>query len=183
MTNSFVESGIEFDFEKAQSSEKFDQQQQSVSSDPILEGMKFVDFLVEEEPELLLIEIKNPSVSPTSPAGQFHIDARRKEIAKDLANKNLINKELVPKARDSFTFLHLMEKDTKPIKYIVYIGLEKVPVDLKLIPAFIDRLRKRLAQEALEPWKRKYATECQVIISLEKWNKAFPNYPAIPANR
>ncbi|MBW8004080.1 MAG: hypothetical protein FVQ80_19175, partial [Planctomycetes bacterium] len=53
----FMEGALEFDFSSALSAEKLDDHKIF----PPIEGMKFVDFLIEEKSMLILIEVKDPS--------------------------------------------------------------------------------------------------------------------------
>ncbi len=66
--------------------------------------MKFVDLVIERERDILLVEIKDPSHS-RSP------DKERNSYLKRLANNSVLADELTPKARDSYLYLHLMERD------------------------------------------------------------------------
>lgn len=65
--------------------------------------MKFVDLVIERERDILLIEIKDPSHSKSP-------DENRTQYLKSLADNSILTQELTPKARDSYLYLHLMEK-------------------------------------------------------------------------
>ena len=163
------EGELEFDFSKALSVEKLDKQERNVPSGQIPHGMSLVDFVVEERHRFLLIEVKDPSQAevPTSNRGMF---------AENLLNDALIHKNLVPKARDSYAFLHLMERNIKPFLYVVLLGLEKVSIDQQLLPGFKDRLLRRVRHEADVPWKLHYVTDC-VVATISNWANVFPDYP------
>jgi len=134
-------------------------------------NMKFVDLVIERENEVLLVEIKDPSHS-NSP------DLEQKKYYKRLADNSVLTQELTPKVRDSYLFLHLMERDNKPFKYIVLIGLDAFDADLQkgLLSGFKDRLLTDIRCEAYEAWKRQHIADCAVL-SVESWNKKFPEWP------
>ena len=71
-----------------------------------------------------------------------------------------------------------MERDGKPFKYIVLIGLDAFdPSQQKAVLAgFKDRLMADIRCEAYEAWKRKHIADCAVL-SVETWNKNFPKWP------
>lgn len=133
--------------------------------------MKFVDLVIERDADILLVEIKDPSHSKSP-------DKERNSYLKRLSDNSILTQELTPKARDSYTFLHLMEKDEKPFKYIVLIGLDAFdPAQQKAVLAgFKDRLMADIRCEAYEAWKRKHIADCAVL-SVDAWNQIFPNWP------
>ena len=81
------------------------------------EKMKFVDLVIERENDVLLVEIKDPSHGKCPPA-------ERDAYYQRLKDNSVLKTELTPKARDSYTYLHLMKRDSKPFKYVVLIGLD-----------------------------------------------------------
>jgi len=135
------------------------------------ERMKFVDLVIERDTDVLLVEIKDPSHSKSP-------DNERNSYLKRLSDNSVLTQELTPKARDSYTFLHLMERDGKPFKYIVLIGLDAFdPIQQKaVLTGFKDRLMADVRCEAYEAWKRKHIADCAVL-SVETWNQKFPNWP------
>ena len=135
------------------------------------EGMRFVDLVIEREKDVLLVEIKDPSHSKAP-------DKERRSYLKRLSDNSILAQELVPKARDSYTFMHLMERDEKPFRYIVLIGLDafEPPEQKNILTGFKDRLMSKIRHEAAEPWKRKYIADCAVL-SLQSWNENFPQWP------
>ena len=133
-------------------------------------GMSFVDLIIEREKDFLLIEIKDPSNS-SAPEKE-----RQKYLAK-LSNNELINNELTPKIRDSYTYMHLMERDTKPIIYIVLLGLDAFDDVLQkgILTNFKDRLLQNICNECEQPWKRDYVKDC-VVMSVDIWNRTFQDW-------
>ena len=134
------------------------------------EKMKFVDLVIEREKDVLLVEIKDPS-NCRSPASQ------RDAYYKRLADDSVLKQELTPKARDSYTYLHLMEKDEKPFKYVVLIGLDAFDDERQkaLLGNFKNRLLADIRCESYQPWKRQHIADC-VVFSVEGWNTKFPDW-------
>ena len=133
--------------------------------------MKFVDLVIERDQDILLVEIKDPSHS-RSP------DKERNAYLKRLADNSILSQELTPKARDSYLYLHLMERDNKPFKYVVLLGLEAFDPDRQkgVMTSFKDRLLADIREESFEAWKRKHIADCAVL-SVESWNQHFPEWP------
>jgi hypothetical protein len=92
-----------------------------------------------------------------------------------MQHQTLIYEDLVPKARDSYTFLHLMGRDTQPCVYVVVLGLDRLAVDPALLSNFKDRLLQRIRHEAQDPWQRHYVIDCAVVIPAT-WSTHFPAY-------
>lgn len=135
------------------------------------ESMKLVDLVIERENDILLVEIKDPSHSKSPRLEQ-------NKYYKRLLDNSVLTKELTPKARDSYLFLHLMKRDEKPIRYIVIIGLDAFDSSQQkaLLATFKDRLLADIRCEAYEPWKRKHIADC-LVFSVETWNETFPKWP------
>jgi hypothetical protein len=133
--------------------------------------MKFVDLVIERERDILLVEIKDPSHSRS-------LDKDRNSYLKRLANNSVLTEELTPKARDSYLYLHLMERDHKPFKYVVLLGLDAFDPDRQkaVMFGFKDRLLADIREESFEAWKRKHIADC-VVLSVESWNQYFPDWP------
>lgn len=133
--------------------------------------MKFVDLVIERDKDILLIEIKDPSNSKSE-------DKDRNVYLKRLADNSVLTQELIPKARDSYLYLHLMERDTKPFKYVVLLGLDAFdPTQQRaVLTGFKDRLLADIREESFEAWKRKHIADC-VVLSVESWNQQFPSWP------
>jgi len=164
MLTRFLEGGFELDFGAVQV-EKLDRQGRSL---PI--GMSFVDFVVYEESRTILTEVKDPSQRGARPK-------ERQEFLRQIQQNTLINDRLVPKGRDSYTCLHLMNQIRGRLLYIVILGMEEYDksFDSALILSFQDRLRQRLNKETEVPWKIKYIDDV-LVLTVETWNEVFPNY-------
>jgi len=115
-----------------------------------LQGMSKVDFIAEYQNCYWLVEVKDFQTT--------------KKLTKYEAK---IKEDWVPKARDSYTYLHLMAKDTKPINYIVIAE----GVDKRYFPALMKYLENRILKEADEPWQRRYIKQSFVMDIAEagKW--------------
>jgi hypothetical protein len=133
--------------------------------------MKFVDLVIERDDDILLVEIKDPSHS-RSP------DKERNAYLKRLSVNSVLTQELTPKARDSYLYLHLMERDKKPFKYVVLLGLEAFgpAIQKGLMGPFKGRLLADIREESFEAWKRKHIADC-LVLSVESWNQSFPEWP------
>lgn len=161
------EGELSFDFSGARSVDKLDKE-----GVPQPHNMKFVDFVIEEDERILLVEVKDPS-SFRIPGLQKE-KVRTREIKKFQTNE-LIHKELVPKARDSYCYLHLMKRDEKPFDFIFLTSAERLGINAELILNFRDRLEARLRNEAGEEWKRQYVRNCAVH-TIKSWNKHLNPY-------
>jgi len=133
--------------------------------------MKFVDLVIEREDDILLVEIKDPSHSRSQ-------DKERNAYLKRLSDNSVLTQELTPKARDSYLYLHLMERDRKPFKYVVLLGLDAFAPAIQkgLLGPFKGRLLADIREESFEAWKRKHIADCMVL-SVETWNQNFPGWP------
>lgn len=161
------EGELSFDFSGAQSVEKLDERGHKIPS-----GMMFVDFVIEEEERILIVEVKDPSANQISARHKGRVSAR--EIKKFRTDK-LICDELVPKARDSYCYLHLMERGAKPFDYYFLTTIDSLGVNKELLINFNDRLKARLRKEADEEWKRQYVRNCAVL-TMETWNSLLAPY-------
>ena len=159
------EGEIAFDFSNAAKHFKLDEQ--GVAR-PV--GMKLVDFVVEDEDRILLIEIKDASDAGTT-------EKDRLVFARTLQTNQLVNESLTPKARDSYCYLHLMAQDKKPCLLVFLLGLEALNAEPPLLMGLRERLLQRIRHESGRPWVRRYVSDC-VVVGLDGWNKAFPMYPA-----
>lgn len=158
------EKDLAFDFTRAISFDKLDER-----GKPTPQGMLLADFVVEERRALLIVEVKDPSHC------QAPEEQRRKWLEKMRTNA-LVNEQLTPTARDSYAYLHLMERDEKPMKFIVLLGAERLKLGSGELSNLRERLLGRLRKEADEPWKRKYIQEC-VVLDVSAWERHFPQYP------
>lgn len=135
--------------------------------------MKFVDLVIEREKDILLVEIKDPSHSKSPPK-------ERDKYWKRLADNSVLTQELTPKVRDSYTYLHLMERDNKPFIYIVLLGIDAFDTEKQkaILTGFKDRLITDIRCESFEPWKRHHIADC-VVFSVDGWNKQFADWPIV----
>jgi hypothetical protein len=173
MTHS--EGELFFDFSAARSVNKPDEPHLKKP-----EGWKLVDFVIEEEDRLVLVEIKDPSCEPKAdtPEAQEHVRREREDFAKKIASRTWIAQDLTPKARNSYSLLHLMKRDDKPMLYVILLGAAKLSLDLPLLLAFKERLLDGLRQEVDTPWPRQYVTDC-LVLTETSWSRAFPGYPLV----
>lgn len=139
--------------------------------------MSLVDFIVEEPERLILIEVKDPFPPPGESA---YFQKRSKSgfwpEGEGFRIDRLIHQSLVPKMRDSYTYLHLMGRDTKPVLYVVLLGLDRILQRVDLLVVVKDRLLSRLGQEGHLPWKRPYVRDC-LVLDPDSWRACFPAYP------
>ncbi len=133
--------------------------------------MKFVDLVIERDDDILLVEIKDPSNKRVP-------DAQRAKYSMKLSDNSIITQELTPKARGSYTFLHLMERDVKPFKYVVLLGLDAFnSADQRaLLTGFKDRLLADIRCETDTPWRRQHIADC-IVLSVDIWNETFADWP------
>jgi hypothetical protein len=152
---------LEFEFPKTLMWEELD-----VQGQPLPHNMKFVDIIIERDNDILLVEIKDPS-NVNCP------ESEHKKYLKRLSDNSVLKLELTPKARDSYLYIHLMERDTKPIKYIVLLGLDVFETEIQkgILTGFKDRLASDIQNEGLG-WKRKHIQDC-IVLTVEQWNKVF----------
>ena len=171
----YSEGELFFDFSAAKSVDKPDEPNQRKP-----EGWKLVDFVIEEEDRVLLVEIKDPSCGPKAdtPDAHEHMRRQREEFAKKIKDRSLIAKELTPKARNSYSFLHLMRRDHKPMLYVFLLGATKLSIDQPSLLIMKERLLESLLQEVDVPWARQYVTDC-LVLTEASWGQAFPAYPLV----
>jgi len=133
--------------------------------------MKFVDLVIERDEDILLVEIKDPS-NKDVPVSE------RASYFRRLSDNSILTQELTPKVRGSYTFLHLMERDAKPFKYVVLLGLDAFnPAQQQaLLTGFKDRLLADIRCETDMPWRRQHIADC-VVLSVNIWNKIFADWP------
>jgi len=150
-----TERELVFTFPAAWTSNQFD-----VPGTSWPKGISPIDFIIERADDILLIEVKDPSAAKAP-------DKERKRFVKKMMTDELTHQELVPKARSSWSYLRLMDRTSKPLRYIVVVGTEKLSMQPVLLQGLTDRLKKRLAHEADEPWVRPYIESCVVISALK----------------
>lgn len=164
------EGELEFDFLDALS-ERLD------GKKPEPQGLQLVDFLVEEPDRLIMVEIKDPSCKPkgNDERAMAGIKTQRQQFVIKINDGKLINHELAPKARDSYTYIHLMARDTKPILYVFVLGADELFLDDAGLIQLKADLLARLRQEAGQPWARCYVHDC-LVLTEKTWPLAFPQY-------
>lgn len=162
----YIEGELHFDFPEELIWEELDKQ-----GIQLPKGMALVDCVIERENDILLVEIKDPSDTRGN-------EKERKRYLKRLQEGSVITDELTPKIRDSFTFLHLMHRDQKELKYIVLLGLEEYDDITKkaLLGNFKNQLLNNIKQETVTPWKKIYLKDCAVM-TVEIWNQYFTQWP------
>ncbi len=131
------------------------------------DGMKLADFYFRHKGKSYLIELKDPS--------HPNAVANRKSELKKIKTNGLIKQSLVPKARGSYTWLHLMKKDDLPIVFIALLGTSALPDHKALLLGFKDELLRKIENEAGTPWCRKYIKDC-VVVSDSNWDKVFQSF-------
>jgi len=162
----FSENEIVSSFPEDLSKDKLDEQGKRI---PV--GMSLADLVINTDDYTYLIEIKDFSCSTAS-------ESRKKADLKLLQGDELISNKLTPKARDSYTFLHLMERVDRQIIYVVLLGLDGVePLNNKtFLNIYKQKLIKNIRQEADEPWEKEHISDC-IVCNLETWNDIFPHWP------
>ena len=70
-----------------------------------------------------------------------------------------------------------MERDIKPIIYIVLLGLDAFDdsVQKGILSNFKDRLLHNIRNEGEQPWKRDYVKDC-IVMSVAIWNSKFKDW-------
>jgi len=155
------EGQLDFDFTGALHARRMDGQ-----GSPMPGRMRKVDFLVEEGERVLLVEVKDPSDTRTSASN-------RRDFIPRLRSGRLINESLVPKCRDTYTYLHLMRQDDKPLLYVVLLSLYEHVLRPDFFGPLQARLAARLRKEAKRPWAREYVSSC-LVVNMAGWNAIFP---------
>ena len=155
------EGDIRFDFSKAVSWKKFDDNNHGLSH-----CMKAVDFIVELPEWIYFIEVKDPEDPSSGDPDSFLLRLNSEEY---------IKKNLVPKCRDSFLYEYSQENVAKSIYYSVVVGLSSLSEPLLL--AITERLKHHIPVQGPpgRPWPRRFIERCMVF-SLETWNKHMPDF-------
>ncbi len=178
------EGTLEFDFSAALHAYKFDDHTHGV--DP----MRKVDFIVEWEDEIWLLEVKDPEDSTLSPRRRASIRRkhRRNLNLKNMASNDTRLKNLAvydeklmvgygEKARDSFLYLYLRgQMQHKPLKFIVLIGMEQLST--RILSTATKGLTRSCALEGpfRKGWTQAYFSSAQVL-NLSEWQTIYPRVP------
>lgn len=175
MGDVLTEKQIEIDFTKAKAAYILD------DGRPFPQDWKRVDFVVDDDRRILIIELKDPS--NTMPrASQVERDKQRKLFAEKMLQKDpnkdrLLEDEIVPKAIRSYLYLHMMNEDTKPYLLVLFIGMDNLTLDPVLLGPLQVQLRASLKRENDKiTWKRDYVQDC-IIVNEKSWATYFPKYP------
>jgi hypothetical protein len=144
---------------------------------PEPQGLQLTDFLIEEPNRLVMVEVKDPSCKAkgNDEKAAAGIKKQRQQFIVKINNGDLINHELVPKARDSYTYIHLMARDVKPILYVFVLGAQELSLDEASLIRFKEDLLCRLRRETDHPWARRYVDDC-LVLTEKTWPLAFPQY-------
>ncbi|MEW6530470.1 MAG: hypothetical protein AB1473_06520 [Thermodesulfobacteriota bacterium] len=153
-----TEGHLVFDFTGSISAKRLDQE-------GCPETMKNVDFVVEEPNRTLLIEVKDPSDPHTT-------ETARQNFVQDIKSKRFVNETLVPKCRDSYTYLHLMGNNRKPFVYVVLLSLYENKDKPDVLTGLQERLKQRLRKEGKKRWVRQYVQDA-VVLNISMWNRQF----------
>lgn len=161
-----TEGEITISFPKSLVRDKLDDKGRRIPS-----GMSLADHVIYTENILYILEIKDFSCS-TAP------EPRKKADLKSLQGNEYISDRLTPTARDSYTFLHLMDRIDRQIVFVVLLGLEDFDSLNKreFLENYKERLITNIRKEADDPWKREHINDC-IVCNLEKWNEKFPQWP------
>jgi len=138
---------------------------------PLPVGMSLVDIVIECNDVVYLVEIKDPSHTRGC-------QKDREKFVERMKGDQYISEELVPKARDSYTFLHLMERyENRKIVFVFLVGLDFWAHEFQkgILVNYRDRLFERILCETAVPWQRQYVSNC-LVLTVESWNSTFPNW-------
>jgi hypothetical protein len=168
LTSPDEESSITFDFSAALSAYKVDIQGE------IPNGFHMVDYLIETEKIMLLLEVKNLNVSKAT--------EQSRKVFYEKLKSGKFTYDMVYKYKD--TLLYQMACDNKiekPIYYYVILEENEIPVNSRLA------ITKKIY--SLLPWHMEKIVEIKnplienfAIISLSDWNHLFPQFKAIVVN-
>ena len=180
-----VEGSLEFDFSTAIRAYKFD--------DPKTHGagaLKQVDFIVEWEKEIWLLEVKDPedSAIPAQRRAAIRRKHRRNLQLKNMQATDAHLQKLAvydeklmvaygEKGRDSFLYLYLRDQmQHKPLKFIVLIGMERLST--RILETATKGLKRSCALEGpfKGGWARPYFQSIQVL-NLSEWQDRYPQSP------
>ncbi|MFH1991045.1 MAG: hypothetical protein ABIK98_01380 [Pseudomonadota bacterium] len=164
-----IEDELEFDFAAAIRAERFEDITYKMSH-----CMKSIDFIVEWDEELWFIEVKDPDNSKIPSKSKKH---ERRQFFEKFKSHTLFSKELGPKIKDSFLYLHLQKNlPDKPIKYYVLIAMKM------LSPALLSSANDQLKISSclLGPdnsaWPNKYL-DGVAVFNKATWNEKLKQCP------
>jgi hypothetical protein len=161
-----IERDLEFNFTDAIDAIVFDEM--SDKKLPNYHGigaMHRVDFIVELEPAILFVEVKDPN----------NPKAREKQKRKFLreVNEGILSTTFASKYLDSFIYRWAENKTNKPIHYINLVTLEE-----ELLGNLSDEITAKLPpmNHDTPRWQRQVVNNVQVF-NIESWNENFPKWP------
>jgi len=131
-------------------------------------GMQLVDLVIEEDSRLILVEVKDYA----DPAGRPLTTSRLQQAPSVTA---AVNQQWVPKARDSYTYLHLMRRDDRPIVYVALVCEPRKLGNYESLDALGSQVLARCHHEAEEAWRHRYVTAC-VAVTPAEWKRCFHQY-------
>ena len=168
----WCESDLYFDFSQARQVIKLDDQVAAAGLTHLLKGG--VDFVVEWDTQLWLLEIKDPE---SGAIPEQHREKQRQRFLADIVSQSLIERHLFPKLRDSLIFLGLEYGIVnKPLRYITLIGLS----DLE--PAQLAGLRDRLwrtewvSGPRYSGWRKSFDVQA---FNVDQWNRLMTKCPIL----
>ncbi|MBU1920598.1 hypothetical protein KKG66_07115, partial [bacterium] len=145
-----IESKLEFSFSRAS-------EIQHVENGEFGHGLKNVDFLIREIDEVILLEVKGTSQEVT------------RYLSDDIVN------QLVEKARDTYTYLHLIQDTAKQLTYIALIDFRTKEIDSAMLLRRSDALKAGLRGEKGHSWQIEYIQRA-FLVDVENFKKEFPNF-------
>lgn len=127
--------------------------------------MKAVDFIIESSDTLYFIELKDPD----DPKALVH-----KSFEQALAEVKSV--DLARKCRDTFLYLHLLDRLPKPVIYLVVIAAKGL--DRAALTTQTDSLKRLLPLLGPRnaPWNQPFVKSC-LVLNIESWSKALPQFP------
>ncbi len=164
-----IADGFEFRFSDALDAYVFDEKD---SAKPTFHGapMKGVDIVAEFEEAYIYVELKDyddPSVYDVASAANDDERKARQDSFKWLKNY------LKYKFRDSHLYRFAEGKVDKPVHFICVLTFDNA-----LNSRMLNELKRELpVGKKPKRWTQALAKSCQVV-NLDKWNEAFPQWPA-----
>ena len=149
----YIESGLEFTFSKAA-------EIQHIENGEFGHGLKNVDFIIREIDETILLEVKGTN----------------QEVIRYLSD-DIVN-QLVEKARDTYTYLHLIKETTKQLTYVALIDFRTEEIDSAMLLRRYDALKSGLKGEKGHIWKQEYIQRA-LLIDLQGFVSEFDEYAVI----
>jgi hypothetical protein len=133
-------------------------------------GMKLVDFVVSTpEQEYLLVEVKDPSDTVA--------EAANIEVFKRKLNQGELLLTCVQKARGTYCYLHLMQRDSSKRYFVLLIGDDHpdLKLDKVILASLRDAIDHKWRYEAKELWKLPYLNGI-LVLGISDWKKYYPEY-------